>query len=281
MKLTLQFAIVCYCALGSASTSPRIESVLKGTVAIVDVMENEVVFAADSRGTKGDGSQVNDDCKLATFKDDAIFVSSGWRKMAYYDNAGKEHRLDSHVVAARAISLGRIKHGKDALASFAANYWAHEERHYFQSAVDVIPGAFPPGKEIVDGAFASRDETGKLSVYVIKVAPTVQRGKNIVVAPVQLRSVNKTAVFGYPVIVQEFVKGGISERARTAITKWENTLPFAISPQDRDEQFDIQLIQWTIDLSHQPMIGGDVNAVVLDRTGIRWPAQKEYCRGQQ
>jgi hypothetical protein len=61
-------------------------------------------------------------------------------------------------------------------------------------------------------------------------------------------------------------------------SQWEKTLPRSISSQDHDERFDLQLIQWTIDLSHQAMIGGDVNAVVLDRKGIRWPAQKQYFR---
>jgi hypothetical protein len=77
---------------------------------------------------------------------------------------------------------------------------------------------------------------------------------------------------------KSFCMMGNPSEQKLQSSQWEKTLPRSISSQDHDERFDLQLIQWTIDLSHQAMIGGDVNAVVLDRKGIRWPAQKQYFR---
>src|ERR1700722_6377511 len=279
MKRAIQFAIVCFCAFASANASSGAESPPKGTVAIVDVLENEVVFAADSRVTKDDGSYTDDDCKILTLKDDAIFVSGGPQRRVAYRYGTAERALDSYVLAKKAIELRRTKRRSDTLASFAANYWAIHEKQFFEEISVTNPNFSPIDMDLVSAGFASRDATGDLSVYFADVRLAKgQHGRVQVNQIVEPRLAGQGELPGNKVIVQEFLHHGQSERAKAAILQWEKTLPRSISSQDHDERFDLQLIQWTVDLSHQAMIGGDVNAVVLDRKGRRWPAQKQYCR---
>jgi hypothetical protein len=282
MKCSVQYAFACILVL-AGGTHSSIESGTQGTVVFVEVLKDEIVFVADSRVTAksrdggGGAFHMDNDCKLTAFENDAIFASSGARHYTFVDE-GKPNTWDSHEVAQEAIRLGRIPQGEDTVVAFAAKYWAARAKSFFQIAYDIKPSDFPHNIDIVNGAFASRDKTGQFSAYTVRITPEdgpANSKKQVIVSVT--KPLVKWAIFSYPPVIQEFMALE-STRSREEATKWGKGLPRNITEEEFGERLAIQLVQWTIDFTDNPMIGGDVNAVVLDRKGIRWPVQKEYCR---
>jgi hypothetical protein len=81
---------------------------------------------------------------------------------------------------------------------------------------------------------------------------------------------------GYSIIAQEFLKP--TPTAWAGILKWKASLPKDLTDTQTEELFISQLVQWTIDSKATNKVGGDVNAVVLDQSGVRWLNRKEYCK---
>jgi hypothetical protein len=240
------------------------------------------VFSADSRVTASNGSYMDNDCKLATFENDVMFTGSGQRQLSE-PVGGKQYPWDSHIVAREAIKIGRRSHGSHTLAYSAAHAWADASVHVFQAIVDADPTYFPRYRDTANGAFASKDESGNISVYTITIRVEDNRAnpkKAIVVKTIREVAPQGFAVFGYAPIIQEFLNG-TSPRAKDTIAKWESTLPRITSEIEFDERLDMQLIQWTIDFANERMVGGNVNSVALNRKGIRWLAQKDYCKSAE
>jgi hypothetical protein len=276
MKFPVKHIAVYVMALCNAATQPGVEPTVTGTVVLVDVTKDEVVFAADSRGGMP-GSHDDVDCKIMAFKNDAIFASAGMRRRDIRLGDGTYQKWDSHEVAKEAFRLGRLKRGNDTLAALAAEYWANRGKRFFQLVLSE-PGIERPAEEhFSQGAFASVDKSGNLSVYTAVIILGPDHTHPVAVTKINHVLAGQLTVLTHPEIIQEF-SNPRTFRSIAAVDRWKENLPIGISDSKYQELWAIQLTQWTIDFSTDGTIGGDVNAIVLTKGGLRWGVQKDYCK---
>jgi hypothetical protein len=265
------------------TADPDLKQGARGTVIYYDFTQDEVVVAADSRGTNmKNGSYFDTQCKISTFNNQSVFAAAGTGHVDIRRNNGDILVWDAQDLARRSFAKARAT--TDGNTLLAAKYWAGDAYRIFQSALDDAPTDFmkaipnPSFGGIVDAVFAGVDST-KLSVFDITVdaLPKVGGGHAIVVRIRAIPQVSVTTI-GQTAVIQEF-EAENTDRARAERGKWERSLgPINQTEDPFRELLAVQLVKWAIQYDLTKTVGGSVHAAVLAPSGIRWLTREDNCK---
>jgi hypothetical protein len=196
---------------------------------------------------------------------------------------------DAYQAAQRGFRYADSSKGKQNKTTLAATFWGNRAKKFFQTVlkannsqqfIDQIHASNNYGC-IVEGVFVTTDS--ELTVIHVEILLKTESVKNptIEVKIDPPTPVGGLSVMGFNNVALEFLGTPQSPRAKGAFLQWEASIPNGLTDTQKEERFGIQIVQWTIDFNAAPEVGGDVNAVALDRNGVRWLSQKEYCKVAQ
>jgi hypothetical protein len=285
MKTALRNLLFSVLIITSADAQNDNAAFDSGTVIVIEHLQDEVIMATDSR-LLTENKVAKDTCKIKTYKNIGVFAASGSVHFAQTPDR-KSWLWDANRTAMEAFQLAHTSKGNEDKALRAATIWGDRGRKFFQRP---LRGTNPQEfirqihsnndfGEIVEGIFAA-NESGTLTVVSAKIFLKEEAaGAYTIVARIDPPSrVGNTLVSGYSSIARKFLPA-LTAQARTEVLKWKASLPKDLTNTQTEELFISQLVQWTIDSKATNKVGGDVNAVVLDQSGVRWLKQKEYCKG--
>ncbi|HXJ10645.1 MAG TPA: hypothetical protein VNH19_00115 [Candidatus Limnocylindrales bacterium] len=283
MKTALRNLLFSVLIITSADGQNDIPAFDSGTVVVVEHMKDEIIVATDSRLIT-ENNVAKDTCKIKTYKNIGAFAASGSVHFLRTPD-GKSWLWDANRTAMEAFQMARTAKGKEDEATRAASIWGHRGREFFQMPLKATNSeefireihSNNDFGEIVEGIFAV-NESGILTVVHAGIFLKEDAGTYTIVARIDPPSIVGTALaMGYGGIVQKFLPTPTAW-ARTEFLKWKASLPKDLTNTQTEELFISQLVQWTIDSKATNRIGGDVNTVVLDQSGVRWLKRKEYCK---
>jgi hypothetical protein len=266
------------------------------TTIILGYDQHKAILAADSRGTRSDGSYDDHSCKIAALGNNMIFAATGLvsdesvhlppdLRFKAYSSA-----LDAYNVVKRALkSTSGVDsvsghaimqfHG-DSLSQAIAREWAIELAERFIPAAKLSPWLNQAGGGNITGIFVAIEGTEVVSaIQAIHCTPTniLHNCDGFEITPTI--SPVTTAV--------TFVPFGITDIANKALDPTSNE--FLAYQKARkanrgkvDREFAIRPVELTEDFSTlKRFVGGKVDVVEL-RTGKKpyWH-QKDECKNQQ
>lgn len=258
------------------------KQVAAGTIIVIGLARDRVVIAGDSRTGVSDGSVVtrtNDNyCKITAPGGDTVFAAAGI--LADPKGNWNASRIISMVFAQRELSGGvGIEEGEQLL---------HTWTRRLHSALNEMPPAMLQNY--------ARNNHGNLTTAVL--AGRSAGGVWIRCAQARYSDVHGLAMFSLDLgssdyshttyfalgkgdIVFEFERDKRSARAVLQQKKWMQ-LSRQLAPASFDERKAADLVRLTIRY-HRPRndVGGAVDVVELDHTGVHWIAVKQQCRSEQ
>jgi hypothetical protein len=266
------------CALVFAGSGIKHSS--SGTVVYAKWIKGEIIVAADSRGHGPEGYR-DDECKITTYHNEAIFAFSGIRK---FDISHTLIKWNAHELALKSFKLSRDQVGAGKKALSSAKIWKDEAYKTFQSAFELNPEGFmrlakSQNGQICSAIFAVRDGN-EFSFIVVEFVMNTSGKKPFIEGGIDppFSEDGDVAMGQNSVIAEFFARPLNSSRAKIAYDSWKNSLPATATSQEYWESLCMQLIRWSIEFREDDTIGGDVNATVLDSRGIHWLTQTEYCQ---
>ena len=287
MKVSPKYFAIVMIGLVYPTTNTRLEPTSRGTIVYYDVMQDEVVIAADSRGTDPDGKHLDTQCKISAYNNKGVFAGFGSDHVDITIRNQKPVTWDAHKVAKRSFTVAERSKTTKPVSQVAARYWATAAKKTFQPALTDDPEDFAATLErnhfgIVGAVFASIDAKGSLSVFevVVNYIPDPKAPPTITthVDPI---GHFQTGAQGFTTVPQEFevLK---TPRSKAEFTKWQNSL----APADREgvrfrELRAIQFAKWTVEFDTSGDVGGSVDAIVLGPKGVQWLAKKDSCKAAE
>jgi len=255
-----------------------------GTTVVIDVTQDKVTIAADSRINFPDGRYRDDDCKISAFDNKIVFASSGQRHMqAAFRNGQPTIVWDSHDVAIQAFKavMAKPTRPRDDIAVAVARQWEILTRDFFLSFMRIDPqpvlGLASHGTDtIVEGVFVGKHRNGHLTAVQVGVA--VDRSLPTIKASSQVIAPGRIGMMGFKSVALEFYWGN-SPRAKAEINRWKNTL-VGNDAANRRVAFITQLVKWSV-LSEPRDVGGEVDTVVFDSNGVHWIHRKKNCKASE
>jgi hypothetical protein len=261
-----------------------------GTTVIFEHLKEEVIVAADSRALSHGKVHRDNVCKISTYRNNGIFAAARHISASAQSTDGKSWVWDASQTGRRALEYAESKKGKESKALVAARFWGNRGKEFFQSAlsskdskefIDLIRSENNYGC-IVEGVFVTHDNEALTVIHVEVLLKT--QGLERPTIEVKLdppTPIGSISIMGVSDTALEFLREPVTARAKAELRKWGAALPRGLTDTQKEEQFDIQLVQWTIDFESTEKVGGDVNAAVLDKHGVNWLRQKEYCKAAQ
>ncbi len=287
MKWPAKYLALSLVMLSVATAGISIKSGRLGTVVYCKRLKDEIVVAADSRGSWGN-SRRDDECKITTYRNRGFFASAGNVRINGKQANGQQFVWDSHALAREAFKYAESQKDGQSKAWLAATFWRDRGKKFFQTTFANDPKALLELSRsdnsfggICEGIFASNDG-GVFSLNHVQIRLKKRESKT----PTIEAEIDGTilegqyAAMGHGYLIKEF-ESLASDRAQSAWLKWQNSLPSGLTATRRQELLAIQLIRWAIDFRDTKKIGGDVNAVALDQNGVRWLRQAPYCKANE
>jgi hypothetical protein len=152
------FAVICSVGMRLSATT---ELGIDGSVAIAYWSQNEIVFAADSRGTVGN-SYHDTECKVRAFGDKLIFTATG------RSSSGFDPGWDMYTLAEAQFRALTRKSTPDRIAEKLATAWGEGVKEEFDRlGIDALGGL--KNQFIATGFFADFENDGTLLIYVSEV----------------------------------------------------------------------------------------------------------------
>jgi hypothetical protein len=286
MKIALRNLLFSVLIITGADAQNDIATFDSGTVIVVEHLQDEVIMATDSR-LLTENNVAKDTCKIKIYKNIGVFAASGSVHFSQTPD-GESWLWDANRTAMEAFQMARTMKGKEDKATRAATIWGDRGREFFQMPLKATNSqefireihSNNDFGEIVEGIFAA-NESGTLTfVHAGIFLKEEGAGTYAIVTKIDPPSrVGTISVMGYSTIAQKFLTATPTAWARTEFLKWKASLPKDLTKTQTEELFISQLVQWTIDSKATNRVGGDVNTVVLDESGVRWLKRKEYCKG--
>jgi len=273
------FVTILLLPIGAGAPALR-ERFSSGTVIVISIEDGAVILAADSRAMTDEG-HTDDDCKLLAFSGYIIFSSAG---EAHMEIAQPYSAVWDARVAARQ-SVMRLPHNNNAapardIATSLAASWGNAAKSYFgpitslDGGADALRHVASSYGNLIEGIFAVRGANGTVAVshMLISLDSTIH-GTTIKATPSILGP--GISVMGEQRIVVDHFPQPKNELAARQLKQWQKSV--AEKPQnDQRLSFIAQLAQWTVDAGI-PQVGGDVDEVMLDASGVNWVHRKSVC----
>jgi hypothetical protein len=256
-----------------------------GSIGVVYLTDDEVVMAADSRGTIG-GSHFDDQCKINALDGKILFVSTGnvvtysnqvanplgsvpsWNNYAEV-RASYERIIQQFSTAATHMTDIAIDYASDLRSKWAG---AAIYNRAFVSNAAAVQG----GNRLTAAFFAGYDGSGKARVAQVLITFNERDLLNPVGMEVGLITcpVQNFCAIGRPEIVAEFLQTS-TDRAMVDTKLWRP--PSTTLWDDIDLERTVHLVELTIRYQGDD-VGGEIDAVELDRgNDARWYRRKDNC----
>lgn len=252
----------------------------KGTIGVVYFTQDQISAAIDSRIISEDSPPLDTECKLITFNNEIVFLSSGVTHHAhpgfYWDTREEAKRAYSTIATQPTIEDGRAAQmaafwASSSLDSFIR--WNQEEPVSLQR--NITYGA------LVAAFFGGFDGSGRLVLWEARIIydarypnPIDRHVKKI------LECKRNICALGRAELVAELIYGD-SESARTEALEWEK-IASLIPQKDRPIQIVVRLVELTIKKRNATGlndVGGPIDAVELRKdASIHWYASKVNCK---
>lgn len=280
MKKTLGVAALFTHLIFAPSVQPPFERI-SGTVVVMQIFKQEAIIAADSRGTDLKGKYSDNDCKISSYGDQIIFASSGNRMLSVVIR-GKRMLWDSHTFAARAISRANsAKNGNVGVIDRSVANWLVSGKAWFTELQKNDPTGrlkdlSDSANGIAEGFFLGRNESGEIEARHALISLDLAENSNPTIRTTSEILDQGIIVMGITDIASEFVKANTS-RSIADVNKW-NASMVGKKPDQKRELSTIQLVKWTIQYADSKDVGGDVDSIKLDKSGIHWLTRKNNCK---
>jgi hypothetical protein len=263
---------------------PQIQSE-GGTTVVIDVSQDKVIIAADSRETSARGGYRDDDCKIVAFHNQVVFASAGHRLVhaTWTTPDGKKTPLiwDSHKVAVDALNAAiRKPPANGDVVSAAAHTWKQSARDYFAKVLQIKPSAVlqlvtHETDTISEMAFVGKDGAGR--IVVVEVRVKVNRSVPSIETSSQTIPAGQVGIMGFNSVALEFLRRSTS-RAIAEVEKWQDTVT-GKSVAERRVMLMTQLVRWSVLYAPpEAEVGGAVDTIVIDSGGIHWIYCKNNCK---
>jgi hypothetical protein len=266
--------------IGATLVTPSSLSPYGGTIVVVGFSKDELVFAADSRAIIGERPD-DTACKIVALEPDLIFAAAGTT-----GQGDPKHPLWSATDEARhaqaMISQTNAGSGQNNLERMAS-LWANATAQHLKAAI-IQDARFVDRNhpELIIGVFGFRGkdanlERAKATLNYDAAASTasepviawnVETGK---IDP-SMSSRNYEA-FGDKAVLEE-VSAGQTDRAKKELAVREKILNKASNVL---EEFAIRSAEAVVQYSDDGKVGGPIDAVSLDHSGIKWIKRKSGC----
>lgn len=271
------------------------EESLRGTVVVAVVSRNKVAIAADSRGTEERGRYMDADCKISTLDNKVVFASAGFRRGTFTSHGKRLGTYDSHDLAQRAFSLifsGGAPVTKESINAIASK-WTDFAVDFFSrliadeagpaDATKLLSKVAEGGTKIGDGFFAGVSQDGQITVVYARVSieqmnpgikPTISSEVKVIDQGDPLRWLT----IGEPSVAQSFLLQ-TSPQIKAIVSPWK----FSIANKSIEDQTSLwatQLVRWTIQYGPKD-VGGPIDLITLDHSGINWVDRKPTCKASE
>jgi hypothetical protein len=265
--------------MSQVNAHPKISSI-GGTILVATMTSNNVTVAEDSR-IGGAGKYCDEDCKIIGLGGKLIFGFAGPRKL---DVTAATH-WEAHAAAAHAYRLAQPKTAYETAKQFAilANT-IFEKSIKAVGAKDFIAMTGGHADDLCMALFVGINKSnGKPEGYAVRFSYSVPKqsaGYQIMGIVQPKRPGDPYGAFdaGSDTKVIEEIKSGQSFWANSELKRWNQS----VAGKSFDEKailYAVELVNWEINYSHDPNIGGKVDYMVLTRDGIA-DHRKPSCHGQ-
>jgi hypothetical protein len=274
--------------LSEVNAHPKISSI-GGTVLVATMTSNNVTVAEDSR-IGGAGKYCDEDCKIIALGGKLIFGFSGPRKFdiiyAHHpkDVAAKIH-WEAHAAAVHAYQLAQPKTTQETARQFAiiaTTIFANSIKAVGPKDFIAMTGGHPD--DLSMAVFVGMNvSTSRPEGYAVRFSYSASKQSACyqimgIVQPTRPGDPYGAFDAGSDTKVIEEIKSGQSFWATSELKRWNQS----VAGKKFDEKailYAVELVNWEINYSHDPNIGGKVDYMVLTRDGIA-DHRKPRCHGQ-
>jgi hypothetical protein len=244
-----------------------------GTILVSTMTKNEVTIAEDSRVME-DRMPKDDDCKIITLGGKMIFGFTGTRTLKIRT---KPIPWEAHDSAEQAYRMAI-----DGTAYNTATQFGNLAKRFFEDAIKAMGlqefGYIADPRAIGAGLFADISPNGTPEqVYVALYYSYPSTSVEYAITNLELVGL-PTRIFADgsdTTVVTEF-RFEQTARAKKEVLRWQRQMA-SKSPDEKAALLAGQLATWEILYGHDPEIGGDVDYMVVTRTGIS-DHRKESCK---
>jgi len=268
--------VLSLCLIGQIALS----QISSGTLIVTREINGKLIVAADSYGAMSGGeSPRNDQCKIAAFKHQFVFASSGAVEYSLipgpidgWKNSDEARLAVEAGFSAAASNRGRIDAIADAWGKRLAGHWAEVYATYPNA---VIALGKLHGPALTMGFFATVDN-GRFYSRFVNILFDPANGSIIAEQGESLsQCVAKFCAFGFVKTFNE-LRAGLTKKAETSI--WTPS-PAVLSRIDRETLWVIRLVDLAIAYEIPGNIGTPIDVLELwANGGIHWVARKNNCR---
>jgi len=252
--------------IAGQSASSQIDS---GTIVVFQLVDGKFIIAADSRGVRG-GVSNNTECKIAAFRHQVIFASSGGGAFGPFDSKDSTPAWTSTETARSAVSRAILtkQETSTGLANVVADLWAIGMRHNWEATYVNHPDlveqvAEHNGGGLTNGVFAAAVAG---TIAITGRAISFVDGEAVVSTLDTIPCSGRPCASGTTEIFHEYMEG---KSARAAREKWSSSPVAKI----------VKLVSLTItyDPSHGE-VGGPIDVAELNSDGsVQWIQRKQNC----
>lgn len=204
-------------------------------------------------------------CKINILGSSAFALDSGMSEA--YGTDGQE------IFTAASAATEAYKAERSGPIADVARSFASRAKAAFQSIFGIGGVVMEADRELTDEVFAGAAPTGELQVVIGRVEI---KNRQLVSSWGELRGNEIAHSNKHSKIFDELISQS-SDRAKELAARLGNQLKVASNADVAARQVST-IVQAVIDWSGDPAIGGEVAAIILDRTsGLRWYKRPSFC----
>ena len=274
----LQLNVPLVLILLVAANSCALAEINSGTIVVLAFTKSKAILIADGHAVTARHKAVDNKCKIAASSGRFLFSIAGV--------AGDEH-WDAFATAKRIadtqLSVGQA--GRSQMMSIV-NAWSSETLAWWKTVPEMsVERAFSAhGERLMSALFCLRLEDNTILYYTVQVLiqdPQYRKfGVDIHEQHPPPNETFKIGAFGETDIADQLLRPMLPKKARLPLIRNELKQWKAMPENEETARFRARrIIDLTIANSrYGSLVGGDINHVELDRTGIHWLTDNDECR---
>jgi len=279
----LQLSVPLALILLAASNACALAEINSGTIVVLAFTKSKAILIADGHAVTARRKAIDNKCKIAASSGRFLFSIAGVAGDEHWDAFATARRIaDTQLSAGQA---GHSQIGRAQMMSIV-NAWSSETLAWWKTVPEIsVERAFSAhGERLMSALFCLRLEDNTILYYTVQVlAQDPQYRKFGVDIREQQPPPNETfkiGAFGETDIADQLLRPGLPKKARLPLIRDELKQWKAMPENEETARFRARrIIDLTITNSrYGSLVGGDINHVELDRTGIHWLTDNDECR---
>ena len=261
----------------ATQASAAMADMTSGTIVVLAFTKSKVILIADGHAVTSRQKATDNKCKIAASSGRFLFSIAGIAGDDHWDAFSTTKRI-----ADAQLSGGQA--GRSQMINIV-NAWSSETLAWWKTVPEIsVEGAFTAhGERIMSALFCLRIEDNTILYYIVQVLVYDPQNKNFGVdireqqAPDEMF---KIGAFGETDIADQLLVPRLPKKARLPVIRDELKKWKSMPANEETARFKARrIIDLTIDNSrYGSLVGGDINHVELDQTGIHWQTDNEECR---